>query len=175
MWSFKVFTADRLTEDAERTVLDDWLAHMRSLCDAAGTDLADARLYHWSPAERSTLRTAYNSAAARHGLTRWDGLPWVDLLGDVVKREPVTVRQAFGFGLKAIAKAMHAHDLIETSWTDGPTDGLGAMVGAWWCHHEAEKQGVSMCTLDLMKEIESYNEVDCRVMWEVLQYLRHHR
>jgi predicted RecB family nuclease len=32
-----------------------------------------------------------------------------------------------------------------------------------------------MCDLDLMKEIESYNEVDCRVMAEVLDYLRRSR
>ena len=82
---------------------------------------------------------------------------------------------AFGFGLKAVAKAMHQHGLIETVWGDGPTDGLGAMVGAWWCHHEARRECVSMCTLGLMREIESYNEVDCRMMWEVLQYLRHYR
>jgi hypothetical protein len=41
------------------------------------------------------------------------------------------VTGAFGFGLKAIARAMAAQGLIETTWEDGPADGLGAMVGAW--------------------------------------------
>ena len=89
--------------------------------------------------------------------------------------EPVTVRGAFGFGLKAIAKALHEHGLIETVWGDGPTDGLGAMVGAWWADDEARRLDVSMRALDLMQEIEAYNEVDCRVMQEVLDYLRRHR
>ncbi len=53
----------------------------------------------------------------------------------------MTVRGAFDFGLKSIAKAMHAAGLIETTWGDGPTDGLGAMVGAWWCDAEAARVG----------------------------------
>lgn len=54
-----------------------------------------------------------------------------------MRKEPVVVRCALGFGLKAIAKALHAHGLITTSWRSGPTDGLGAMVGAWWCEEQA--------------------------------------
>ncbi|MBI2755371.1 MAG: hypothetical protein HYX52_01550 [Chloroflexi bacterium] len=60
-------------------------------------------------------------------------LPWFDLLTQMVRAEPVAVRGAFNFGLKSIVKGMHAAGLIETTWTDGPTDGLGAMIGAWWC------------------------------------------
>ncbi len=53
-------------------------------------------------------------------------------------------------------------------------DGLGAMVGAWWCDEEAEKTGQPMIELDLMKEIRDYNEVDCKVMWEAISYFRKH-
>ena len=66
-----------------------------------------------------------------------------------MREEPVVVRGAFGFGLKAIAKAMHGHGLIDTLWDDGPADGLGAMVGAWWC----QDQGVPLTDLELMSEI----------------------
>lgn len=121
----------------------------------------------------SQLETAYNSARARHPQdSSWPALPWIDLLNRVAKEEPVTVRGAFGFGLKPIARAMKQHSLIETIWGDGPTDGLGAMVGAWSCEAEAATQGVSMATLPLMDEIAKYNEVDCRVMMEILCYFR---
>ncbi len=70
---------------------------------------------------------------------------------------------------------MHAARLIATTWDDGPTDGLGAMVGAWWCDGEAARVGDSMATLSLMQEIGRYNEVDCRAMAEVVAWLRHHR
>ncbi|MGH7229701.1 MAG: hypothetical protein ACREIH_10885, partial [Nitrospiraceae bacterium] len=171
-WTFKVFTADRLIPDEERRVITEWLAHMRKVCSGRKTTLEASRLFHWSPAETSTLTNAYNSAASRHGFPLWDRLPWVDLLKNVVKEQPVTVRGAFGFGLKAVAKAMHRAGLIETNWGDGPTDGLGAMVGAWWCNAESSRQSESMRDMDLMKSIEAYNEVDCRVMAELLHFLR---
>lgn len=174
-WTFRVFTVDRLTEDEEHRIINEWLQHVNEVCVSSGTTLSESRLYHWAPAETSTLSDAYNAASRRHGLPAWDTLPWVDLLNRVIKAQPVTVRGAFGFGLKAFSKAMHRAGLIETDWTDGPADGLGAMVGTWWCNKQAEEQGCSMTELPLMKEIESYNQVDCRVMVEIVSFLRRKR
>lgn len=174
-WQFRAFTANRMTEDEEQRIIDEWVSHMREIATSKGNSLESAttRLFHWSAAEVSQLETAYNSARARHPQdSSWPALPWIDLLNRVAKEEPVTVRGAFGFGLKPIARAMKQHSLIETIWGDGPTDGLGAMVGAWSCEAEAATQGVSMATLPLMDEIAKYNEVDCRVMMEILCYFR---
>lgn len=177
-WEFAQFTAQTLTPQEEIRIIDAWVAHLKSLAAAKGIDLtADAvRLFHWSPAEVNFLDKPYTRARERYGKsTDWPDLPWVDLLKNVVREEPVTVRGAFNFGLKAVAKAMHQHQLIETSWTDGPTDGLGAMVGAWSCQAEAQQHGVPMTSLPLMHEIARYNEVDCKVMMEVLNYFRTRR
>ncbi|MGH7830060.1 MAG: hypothetical protein ACREP8_07760, partial [Candidatus Binatia bacterium] len=62
--------------------------------------------------------------------------------------------------------------LIETKWESGPVDGLGAMVGALWCANEAAKTGASLKQIDLMQGIQDYNEVDCKVMMEIVRYLR---
>jgi len=148
-WTLNVHTADRVVPEDEAAILNAWLAEMQARCAKSDCELADARIYHWSPAETVTIETAYNSAAARHGATTWGNLPWVDLLKHVIRAEPVTVRGAFGSGLKAITKSMHAAGLIDTAWPDGVADGLGAMVGAWWCDSEAERTGVSMTTLDM--------------------------
>ena len=56
--------------------------------------------------------------------------------------------------------------------TGAPIDGLGAMVGAWRCDEEAKEQAVPMGQLPLMNEIAHYNEVDCKVMMEIVCYLR---
>ena len=129
-------------------------------------------VFHWSHAEVSTLETAYNSATARHPGKPWSAPNWFDFLKKVIREEPVVVRGALGFGLKAIAKSMHAQGLIETSWGDGPTDGLGAMVGAWTAAHEAAASGRKLSEMPLIKEIEDYNEVDCKVMMEIVRCLR---
>lgn len=177
-WRFAQWTADRLDVAEEGRIIGTWLDHVRAASVAAGIALADARLYHWSPAETSTLDTAYNAARSRHPDEGWpdpDELPWFDLLARLARAEPLTITGAFGFGLKPIAKAMAAQGLIVTTWGDGPTDGLGAMVGAWWCDREARQSRVSMRDLPLMAEIAAYNEVDCRVMAEVLSWLRTNR
>lgn len=177
-WTFAQWTADRLEVACEGSIVDAWLANLSAVTAAAGVGLAEARLYHWSPAETSTLETAYNAARTRHLDKGWphpDALPWFDLLVKLARAEPLTVTGAFGFGLKPIAKAMAAQGLIETTWGDGPTDGLGAMVGAWWCNREAGRRGGRMTQVPLMNEIARYNEIDCRVMAEILSWLRQNR
>ena len=67
---------------------------------------------------------------------------------------------------------MHALGLIQTKWESGPVDGLGAMVGAFSCADQARKTGVPLCQIDLMQGIQEYNEVDCKVMMEIVRYLR---
>jgi hypothetical protein len=46
------------------------------------------------------------------------------------------------------------------------------MVGAWRCDAAARSQGGRMIDLPLMESIVDYNEVDCRVMQEIIFYLR---
>ena len=77
-----------------------------------------------------------------------------------------------GFGLKTVARSLKHHGLIETDWPDGVTDGLGAMVAAWWCADVVRMQGGSLVDVDLMAEVSAYNEVDCRVMMEAVRCLR---
>jgi len=42
------------------------------------------------------------------------------------------------------------------------------MTGPWWCDDEAADRGGSLLDTDLMQEIVRYNEVDCKVMMEIL-------
>lgn len=173
-WQFECFVADALTEANEAEIIDLWLTHM----EAARQRLAPAdespKVIHWSPAEVSNFETAYNSAKERHPDKNWASPRWFDFLNRVVKLEPIVVRGAMAFGLKAVAKAMHELGFIETLWKDGPADGLGAMVGAWWCQDESRRIGKALPEIDLMGEIMQYNEVDCRVMMEAIRYFRQH-
>ena len=171
-WNFRCFVADQLTEEAEARVIDDWTEYMTSVTKRLMPEGDTPRVMHWSQAEVTTLETAYNSAVARHPERTWNSPRWFDFLGRVMRDEPVVVRGAMGFGLKGVAKALHSNGLIETLWGDGPTDGLGAMVGAWWAYESIQTTGVPVREVDLMQQIIAYNEVDCRVMWEVVRYLR---
>ncbi|TMG51304.1 MAG: hypothetical protein E6H91_03490 [Chloroflexi bacterium] len=172
-WSFQQFTVDDLGVDAEGRMIDEWLAHLAVLATAAGlASASDVRLVHWSLAEESNFERAYESARSRHPDREWPPLQWYDLLGRVFRAEPVVVKGAFSFGLKAIARALHAHGFIATEWADGLADGAGAMAGAWSAAAESRARGRSLRESPVMREIAAYNEVDCRVMAEILDHLR---
>ncbi|MDA0353218.1 MAG: hypothetical protein O3A10_13530 [Chloroflexi bacterium] len=172
-WRFASFTVDALSEHEEARILDEWFAHMAAVRARLAPDSTEEpKLIHWSHAEVSTLETAYNSARNRQPQREWPALHWYDFLSNVMREEPVVVRGAMGFGLKDIAKAMHRHGLVETVWSDGPTDGLGAMVGAWWAQRNAIELGIPLSEDALVLDIAKYNEVDCKVMWEVIDHLR---
>lgn len=170
-WRFQCFITPDLGEPEEARIIDEWIAHMHEVRDRLAPGM-DPRVIHWSPAEETWLETAWYAAVKRHPEKNWPHPNWFDFLTRVVQQEPVVVRGAHGFGLKAVTKAMHALDLIDIDWDDGPTDGLGAMVGAWWCAHEAKRLGVLMFDLELMRQIRAYNEVDCRAMMEIIRLLR---
>ena len=171
-WSFQSFVVDALTEDDEAGMIDGWLSHMEAVRQRLAPGGDPPKVIHWSPAEVTNFESAYNSARNRHDRQDWPALPWFDFLRRVMHDEPVVIKGALAFGLKAVAKAMHSHGLIETLWSDGPTDGLGAMVAAWSAQDEAYRTGQPMSQIDLMGEVVQYNEVDCKVMMEIVRYLR---
>lgn len=172
-WKFRCFTADALSETSEAAVIDAWVDYMQEVRNRIAPG-SEPLVFHWSQAEISSLETAYNSAIQRHGDVgkAWFSPNWFDFLKQVIKEEPVVVRGALGFGLKAVAQALYKLGLIETRWESGPVDGLGAMVGAWRCAEEAVKKNTTLPQIDLMQGIQEYNEVDCKVMMEIVRYLR---
>lgn len=172
-WDFAQFTARSLTPAAEAEMIDAWLAHIDALAKRAGLrGPGAARVFHWSAAETVFMDAAYDSARARHPERGWPALGWYDLLERIVHAAPVVVRGARRFGLKAVARAMRSHGLIQTEWSEGLADGTGAMAGAWAAAALAAQGGSDLGTVALMAEVSRYNEIDCRVMAEVLEHLR---
>ena len=139
-WSFRCFVADTVSEEAEAQVIDRWFAHMAEVRGRLASDAPEPRVIHWSPAEVSNFETAYNSASKRHSDRRWPSPFWFDFLRRVMHEEPVVVRGAMAFGLKAVSKALHRHGFIYTLWEDDPFRRLGAMLVPWWCYEEATRE-----------------------------------
>ena len=136
LWRFECFTADELAESAEAVVIEGWLDHMvavRDRLDPGGRP----QVIHWS-APRGVFaevglqlgRQATRPTGARCGPSR-DGST---SSAQVIKPEPVVVRGAHGFGLKAITNALHDSWFRRDALAEGgqPTD-WGRWSGAWWC------------------------------------------
>jgi hypothetical protein len=142
------------------------------------------RFFHWGNAETSLL----NSSNRRHG-HRFNNLinypHWIDML-TVFRGEPIIIKGVKKFGLKEIAKHMYDLGLIKTKWEDdGPNGGMMAMQDAIKFYninqkikslpietHNELKYTYSLA-LGRFANVVDYNEIDCKVVWEIINYLRH--
>ncbi len=173
-WKFACFVAEELTLSCEAEIIERWLAHMEAVGARLATETLEPLVFHWSPAESSGLTDGLKSARNRHPKRSksWKEPNWFDFLARVIRAEPVVVRGRMGFGLKNFARSLRSHGLIDTEWEDNITDGLGAMVGAWAAYRESSGGEPAVADHEVMRSISRYNEVDCRVMMEAIQYLR---
>lgn len=172
-WEFEQWTVDQLDHDSERRVIDAWVAHMQRSAGERSADLSRCRIYHWSHAERTLLDSSLASARRRHPTNQWPAsLPWFDVLNDLVRAAPIGVTGAFDFTLKSIGKAMHAAGWIRTTWPPGgPIDGRTALIRAVRAAREARDRPIQPA----LEAVARYNEADCRVMSEIVAWLRENR
>ena len=97
----------------------------------------------------------------------------------VFTSEPIVVKGAFKFNLKEIAKNMANNGLIKSTWNSlGPDNGFTAMFDAidYYRYYSNENKNRSKEEDEkynrVMTSITDYNEIDCKVIWEIVGYLR---
>lgn len=142
------------------------------------------RFFHWAHAEP----TVFGKANERHGFewgTVIETVEWIDLYKEFVKI-PITVKGSYRFDLKSVAKAFYKNDLISTIWNDDIIDGYQVVVeiGKYFNFMNKYKRMTSSeksrnrreyrHQQQIFQSILKYNEVDCKVMWEIVTYLRNH-
>ncbi len=94
---------------------------------------------------------------------------WIDMC-KIFEKEPIVIKGSYRFKLKHIGNAFYKNGLIDTKWDDGAmSDGFRAMLEAIKLYRSGEMMSIDHY---LYKDIILYNEVDCRVIWEIVRYLR---
>jgi len=161
-WEFKSFIMEYKTKESERKMLDSfWDFINKKLKEYKKTE---SIFIHWSQAEK----IAYEKSQLRH--LNLQDKKLIDLY-DVFIKEPIVVKGALNYSLKTIMKALYKHNLVKTTWnTSNPcSNGLNAMLLAHKCYEKNEKVTNNILTI---KNIEEYNEIDCKSLWEIIEYLR---
>jgi hypothetical protein len=169
-WVYRNFTVDELTPKEEARICRQFSQFIETTCDEHGVN--DPILVHWSQAEVNM----WEAAAERNPReTHWikTSNHWFDLY-KVFTAEPIVIHGCLSFGLKEVAKAFHQHGLIDTLWdtTNTCQNGASAMVIAYQANNDAKRRQISMTELPAISEMVQYNEVDCKVMAEIITYLR---
>ena len=90
------------------------------------------------------------------------------------RSEPIGIKGCLNYGLKTVAKTFHKHGYIKTIWDSGSNclDGADAAVGAYKIEKKTKILNIPFSSDPLSKEIVKYNEVDCKVLYEIIYYLR---
>ena len=166
---YKDFTVSRLTDVQENLMFRRFIDFVSRLANKHKLNIKDIPIYHWSPAEKSFYKTAQK----RHQLEPIEYFNWVDIY-QIFKREPITLKNAWTFGLKNIAKVLYSQGEIKTTWSmeDSASDGPDAMVRVIKLNEIAHQKNIPLKRLEDMFQIITYNYVDCQVLLEILECLR---
>lgn len=176
-WRYHHFCVDAISKEEELRVCKEFSQFILGF--AKQKKKKKVRLVHWSNAETLSWERAANGSPIEDLGTflmdNQDGIKveFFDLL-DLFKTVPITVRGCLNFGLKTIAKRLFELGYIKTTWPVGisSTDGVSAMLSTYNAYKDCQRTGKKLSEHNLIKEELKYNEVDCKVLQEILKYLR---
>lgn len=178
-WIFNSFVMRQKSQIGECDMFNEFYNYINTVLANKRKSLA--KFFHWSNAEV----TAYNDFKARNngGIFNDSNFSFYDL-NQVFISEPITIKGALNFSLKTVAKALHKYKLINSCWDNSSpcSNGLKAMLMANKIYDNIEKDKIvynnteddiyieeliNVLDEPIMKEIINYNEIDCKVMWEI--------
>ena len=166
-WTYKSFVAPTNDLVGEITMIKDFWTYVDKVKKDENKD--KCHFVHWYSAEPISYKKLQDRVSSV-GTTVPDK-DFFDLY-KLFREEPITINGSLNFSLKSIAKAMNKNKLIKTSWdsTNPCSNGLNAMLLA----HKAYEESKGPITNNnvIMHNIVHYNQVDCKVLWEILTYLR---
>ena len=176
------FMINQLNDDDElmilKKMLDVLIYFKKYLCSSDDLEENensnnDLILNHWSQAEPIFFEKMcerqfdYLDETYRQII---DDIQFNDLL-TLFKNQPITIKGAFDFGLKSIAKAMYNNGMIKTIWKND-LNGFNVMMKINEYNKEAEHLDLSLKDFQEVKDIIIYNMIDCQVLAEIIVYLQ---
>lgn len=155
-WKYKSFFPNYINDRDEKTVLHKWIQFMNETTKKLNYN--KYQIIHWSKAEPSLYNKLKELFLLR---TKLD---WIDLQ-PILKKSCIVFDNMKNYSLKNVAKTMKNMGFIETNWEDGVVDGLGANM--------IIIKGIKNQIGDIngFDDIIKYNEVDCKVMYEIIKFL----
>jgi hypothetical protein len=162
-WECQTFMINKCNNDEELKMINDMWEFINN--KVIELNKVDYKFIHWSHAEI----TFYNKFLLKHN-RHFNEFKSFDLYKLFLDNN-IVVKGALNFSLKTIANAMYKNKLINTCWDKSSicSNGLEAMYLAYNLYKSNDNNIINN---EIMKEIIKYNIIDCKVMWEILSYLR---
>lgn len=150
--------AQKCEKDEEKRIWKEFATWLHSLP-------SNTRIVHWGNIERHLLRTLsekYDNITLRPGV--------IDASLDVLEvfrysEDPIIVKDCYDFSLKTIAGALYRFGEIRDGYDGDVSDGATAMTLAI----NVYRHGLD---IEEMVEVVTYNKKDCRIVAQILDFLR---
>lgn len=162
-WDYKCLVIDREPyKDSQTKIIKEMEDYIREICNLNNVNINNVNLFHYSNFEPTML----NKVAKNYNITI-PNYNWSDML-KIFRSEPIILKGIFNFSLKTLGKVLYENNLIDVYWNQESEckNGLDAMYKAYEIYSNNK--------LNIKKELElikEYNEVDCKIMWAILNLL----
>ena len=150
-WKYRSFTCKKFNEEYEKEIMSDFYNFVK-----------DKNVYYWH-----AEKMFWEKNLRKYPELNFDSLNFIDMC-KVFKEEKIVLKNCFNYGLKSIAKNMYEYGMIKTHLESECSNGMMAMIKAWNCYNSCKNAPEH----PVMKDIEKYNEFDCKVLWDILTYIR---
>jgi hypothetical protein len=161
-WHFKNFIVERLEDECEHNMMKEMWDFIKNII--IKMNKTDCIFIHWTQAE-VVFYNKFKKKELNHNIPNIRFYDMYKLFLD----NNVVVKGAFNFSLKTIGNAMYENKMIETCWDSNSicSNGLQAMFLAY-------NQYIYACeeNNNIMESIIHYNHIDCKIMWEIMRYIR---
>jgi len=120
------------------------------------------KIYYWH-AEQSFWNSSIRNSRIQKDVVN----TWIDM-SQIFKQEPIVIKDCYSYSIKEIARKMREFGMINTYNSGQCDNGMTAMIRA----HRTYKNDDNPTEGKEILDIERYNEYDCRLMHDIIGYLR---
>lgn len=165
MFQYKCFTIKNRDYEEEYHMVKDFLNYVNIV--KATNKKSESIFIHWTKAEPQNYKKLLLRHSDKHDLKN---INFYDLY-NLFYQNNIVVKGSLNFSLKSIAEAMYSNNMISSKWDENNScsNGLNAMLYAFKLYEKLDNVTQSE---PIMKDIIAYNKIDCKVLWEILDYLR---
>ena len=164
IWHYKNYTTINTTSIEEFRIFNEFNNDYTKLCKEYNDN--KPCVFHWSHAEKTIFNKIKNKYDNK---ISFNNPNWIDLL-KIFKDNMIFINGCYNYGLKNVARQMYIHKLIKTNWTNDILNGLDAMFLAY--KEYTKKNKINIKRNNLFKKIIKYNEIDCKVLWDMVKCLK---
>jgi hypothetical protein len=156
-WNYKNFVMSSLSEENEKINIINFLNFLNNF--------KNIKLFHWGNYEKRIL----SEKCLYYDIKNMD-YEFIDIL-KIFKNEPIVIRGSLNFSLKSVANAFYNNKFISIIW-DKKNPISNGETSLIYSNKLYDISTTNIQKNKILSDITEYNNIDCRVMFEIINHLR---